>query len=130
MSNKRHYFYWAILIIYTVLVFFVGFHHEPWADEAQAFLYARDFTIKELLFEHLRYEGHPIAWYLIIKLILQLKILGSVAIYQNFFILPCILNILGIYLLLFKSKLPTFLKIFIPFTFYLLYLLFSPQHLL
>jgi len=37
-------------------------HHEPWADEAQSWLLARDLDLKTLWFHELRYEGSPGLW--------------------------------------------------------------------
>ena len=54
-----------LLIFYAIFTFVVLLHHEIWADEAQAWLVARDLNIFEL-FAHLQSEGHPIFWYLLI----------------------------------------------------------------
>jgi len=62
-KNKLNVLYFLIFIVYIAIIFITGYHHEPWADEAQAFLHARDFSISELIFEKLKYEGHPILWY-------------------------------------------------------------------
>ena len=40
--------------------------HEPWWDEAQAWLIARDAPLPELFTEVVRYEGHPPLWYLLL----------------------------------------------------------------
>ena len=40
-----------IFLLFAILTFFIGLHHEPWADEAQAWLIARDCTI------YIRYYG-------------------------------------------------------------------------
>jgi len=34
-------------------------HHEPWADEAQAWLLSRDLGYRYLVFHQIAYEGHP-----------------------------------------------------------------------
>jgi len=41
-------------------------HHEPWADEAQAWLIARDLPFWKMLFHELRYEGTPGLWHAIL----------------------------------------------------------------
>ena len=44
-------------------VIFVGVsHHEPWADEAHAWLLSRDLGYRYLVFRQLAYEGHPPLW--------------------------------------------------------------------
>lgn len=50
----------AALIVYTVT------RHEPWADEGQAWLIARDLPWLRMVFSELRYEGHPTLWYSIL----------------------------------------------------------------
>lgn len=42
------------------------FVHEPWKDETQAWLMARDMTIPEL-WRNAGTEGHPIGWHLLVK---------------------------------------------------------------
>jgi hypothetical protein len=41
-------------------------HHEKWADEAQAWLLARDLDLPTLWFKELRYEGSPGLWHTIL----------------------------------------------------------------
>jgi hypothetical protein len=41
-------------------------HHEKWADEAQAWLIARDLDLKTIWFHELRYEGSPGLWHTIL----------------------------------------------------------------
>src|ERR1035438_3311336 len=41
-------------------------HHEKWADEAQAWLLARDLDLRTLWFHELRYEGTPGLWHSIL----------------------------------------------------------------
>jgi hypothetical protein len=50
----------SALILYTVS------KHEPWADEAQSWLIARDLPWTRMVFSELRYEGHPPLWYSIL----------------------------------------------------------------
>jgi hypothetical protein len=52
--------------LWSVLVAVVLRHHEPWADEAQAWLLARDLDLKALWFHELRYEGTPGLWHTIL----------------------------------------------------------------
>ena len=96
----------AVFVLYCLIVITVGIHHEPWADEAQAFLYARDCSIKDLLFERLKYEGHPIVWYAILKFYIYTSLIPPEKLYENIFILPSVFYIGAMYLFLFKSKIP------------------------
>ena len=61
---KQQLGFFPVLPLYAILLAVVLWKHEPWADEAQAWLIARDCSGVELLFQRLRYEGHPGLWYL------------------------------------------------------------------
>jgi hypothetical protein len=56
----------AVLLSLATLVFYTVSKHEPWADEAQAWLVARDFGWWRMIFSELRYEGHPPFWFAIL----------------------------------------------------------------
>ena len=51
---------WA-MVVATVLP-----RHEPWPDEAQAWLIARDLDLRAMWFHELRYEGTPGLWHTIL----------------------------------------------------------------
>ena len=105
-----------IFILFAVLTFVVGIHHEPWADEAQAWLIARNCTIPEMILNVLKYEGHPILWFAI------LRVLNFIHYpYKFFFIVPWIASCIGVYLLIFKSKMPSIIKYLFPFTYFIFY---------
>ena len=54
------------VLVFVVLAVFVGGVHEPWADEAQAWLIARDATLYDLLFELPSGELNPSLWHLLL----------------------------------------------------------------
>lgn len=56
----------AALALFLLWLLVVGAHHEPWFDEAQAWLLARDLGLRELLVDALRYEGTPPLWHLVL----------------------------------------------------------------
>ncbi|MGA3316956.1 MAG: hypothetical protein ABSC64_11025 [Candidatus Korobacteraceae bacterium] len=56
----------AVLGSLATLVLFTVSKHEPWADEAQSWLLARDLGWWRLIFSELRYEGHPGVWHTIL----------------------------------------------------------------
>lgn len=56
----------AVWLGMAVLVLFTISRHEPWADEAQSWLLARDSGWFSLIFKQLRYEGHPGLWHSIL----------------------------------------------------------------
>ena len=55
----------VIMLCYSIITFIILLFHESWRDEAQAWLIVRDLNIIEI-FEQMKYEGHPIIWYLIL----------------------------------------------------------------
>lgn len=50
------------LAAYVIVVATVMCFHEPWFDEAQAWLIARDCSWREMILERPHYEGHPPLW--------------------------------------------------------------------
>lgn len=58
----------TIVLAFALLAFFVGSVHEPWADEAQAALIARDATLPNLLFQLPHAEMNPSLWHLMLIL--------------------------------------------------------------
>lgn len=61
-------YFGAVLFLgaYAVLLVIGVIHHEPWADEAQAWQMARVIPLGHLVFHQLRYENHPALWYLVL----------------------------------------------------------------
>ncbi|MFB3040518.1 MAG: hypothetical protein ACE1ZS_01770 [Candidatus Poribacteria bacterium] len=112
---KEYWFLCLVLFIYTFLIFVVISRHEPWADEAQAWLLARDSGFVELLFKNLRYDGHPGLWYLI--LMLPSKLLP----YRAISFLSGIIAIVGILIFLCDSPFPKIIRILFPFSYFLFY---------
>jgi len=56
---------WALFAAYAAVSFVLTLRHEPWADELQAWLIARDSTVREI-FLAMRWEGHFVPWYLML----------------------------------------------------------------
>ncbi len=56
------------LVGYAAWVIWVGFHHEAWFDEMQAWLLARDNAFTTLIGTYARYEGTPGLWHAILWL--------------------------------------------------------------
>ena len=56
---------WALFLAYAAVTFVLTLRHEPWADELQAWLIARDCTVPEI-FKMMRWEGHFVPWYLML----------------------------------------------------------------
>lgn len=78
----------VIFISYALLLGFGITHHEPWFDEAQAWLLARDSTPLDLINRHLRYEGSPGLWHFILSIFAKSGLpYQSVALVAAFFAL-------------------------------------------
>jgi len=56
----------GVLGVWIVIVSFTIGFHEKWADEAQAWLIARDLDLRTIWFHELRYEGSPGLWHTIL----------------------------------------------------------------
>jgi hypothetical protein len=56
----------AVLVAYASVVLWTIHYHEKWADEAQAWLLARDLDLQTIWFHELRYEGSPGLWHTIL----------------------------------------------------------------
>ena len=113
---KKNILNFIILIVFAVLAIWFSQYHEPWADEAQSWLIARDNSITQIL-TYMRYEGTPALWFLILKVFINLGFS-----YSNFYIIPIIFTLIGLYLVLFKIKMPWQIKILFPFSYFIFFM--------
>ena len=114
-SNFERAVLWSVWIIYIgSILFFVQFH-EPWADEAQSWLLARDSSLIDLFRTHLRYEGTSGLWHVL------LMIPSRLLPYEAINYISAVVAISGIHLLLFRSPFPTLIKVLLPFSLFLFY---------
>lgn len=93
------------------------YYHEPWFDEAQAWLIARDATILELLTSITHYEGHPPIWYLILMPFAKNGVTFEIGLKSINFTLATIA--MGIFI--FKAPFNRFIRCTIPFTYFFFY---------
>lgn len=114
-EQSEKYIKLSCFVLYIGLTLFIGIHHEPWADEAQSWLIARDVPIKELL-SVMAYEGSPILWPLVLKFFIFCGLK-----YQFLFIVPIFFSAVGVWVLIYKAKLPLWVRIMLPFTYYIFY---------
>lgn len=61
----------AFLVLYAAGTLFVALHHEPWRDEADSWIVARDVPVPALL-QWTRNAGTPALWYLLLKPLVRL----------------------------------------------------------
>ena len=62
-----------ILFLFAVIAFAGVLHHEIWRDEGQVWLVVRDLNLYGV-FDHVRNEGHPLLWYLLVMPFAKLKL--------------------------------------------------------
>jgi hypothetical protein len=54
-----------LILLYSAIQVVLLIHHEPWQDEAQAWLIARDLDIVSI-FKQMAYEGTPALWHMLL----------------------------------------------------------------
>ncbi|SRR6266702_178085 len=108
--------YGAVLAAYAALVFAGISRHEPWFDEAQSWLMARDLGPFDLLFHQIRYEGTPGLWVSLLLVASKLRLP-----YAALGIIGGICAIAGIFVFLRFSPFPAPIKFLLPFSFFAAY---------
>ena len=101
------------LCIYAGLLAWAIPHHEPWADEAQAWQIARTLPLVQM-FHVLSYEAHPALWYVCLWVLSRLHVS-----YAGMHWVAAAIGFLGVAVLVTTSPFPRFIKLLLPFTFYL-----------
>jgi len=102
------------LILFGCLLAFAIPFHEPWADEAQAWMLARSLTVWQLFHTYLRYEGSPGLWHLLLWLLVRLHVS-----YTGMHWVCGLIAFGGISVLVLCSPLPRWIKLVLPFTYFL-----------
>ena len=103
--NKDNILNLIIILLYAGITLFIMLHHEPWRDEAQAWLISKNLSITEI-FQNAKFEGHPCLWHL---LLLPFAKLGFPYITLN--IISWILMVLTAILVVYKAPFNKFIKI-------------------
>jgi len=102
---------WVIVVGYTLGC------HEKWADEAQAWLIARDLGLRTIWFHELRYEGSPGLWHTILW-VAQHVFRAS---YGAVGYIGMAGAAAGVGLLIFKAPFPRIIRWPLAFTYFLVY---------
>lgn len=117
LSSRERTLLVAVFVLYCAVVSFGATVHEPWWDEGQAWLLARDASIGDLLSRHLSYEGHPPLWYLLLAIPAKLGLP-----YASLKVVAGLAGATGVLLLLFRLRfVPLAIRALTPFSFYLAY---------
>lgn len=106
----------TMLAGYAALVAVGILWHEPWADEGQAWLLARDQGFWHLMLHALRYEGSPGLWHALLWVLARAHV-GYVGMRW----IAGLFALAGVYVLLRWSPFPLILKILLPLGFWLAY---------
>jgi hypothetical protein len=107
---------WSTLFFYAALVAFAIPYHEPWVDEAQAWQLAKSLSLTSLFKTYIRYEGSPGLWHFLLWIMVRIHIS-----YAGLHWICGAIATAGVGLLLFKSPFPRYLKLSLPFTYFLLF---------
>jgi hypothetical protein len=116
INYLRKHYELIVFAVFAVLMAFVVSKHEPWMDEAQAWLLAKDASFKDLLVKYLRYEGSPGLWHLILMLPAKLGFP-----YYTINIISAIFSAWGVWLFLRHAPFPPLIKVLYPFTFFVFF---------
>lgn len=92
-------------------------YHEKWADEAQAWLIARDLDLKTIWFHELRYEGSPGLWHTILWVAQHV----FHAPYDALGYIGMAGATAGVALLIFKAPFPRYVRWPLAFTYFMVY---------
>lgn len=106
-----------VVALYSICHFLMLAVHEPWFDEALAWLIAKDSTVYELLFEIPHYEGHPALWHLFLMPFAKLGAPYEISLSLVTFIFAGG----AIALFVFKSAFPRIIRLLAPFTYFMFY---------
>ena len=82
-------FFVVLFIVLICNVTMLYFMHEPWRDEAQAWLLVRDNNLFGLL-SQLKYDGHPSLWYILNFPIVKLRLpFDTLRIFHGIIVIAC-----------------------------------------
>ena len=110
---------WPVMLAlaaYSILVLAAIYHHEPWADEAQSWLIARDVSLRDLWLTRLHYEGTPGLWQTLLHGLIALRLP-----YAAYNYVAGLLGIAAAWLVMRFAPFPLFVRLLLPFTFFLAY---------
>jgi hypothetical protein len=107
---------WIALALYALVLAYAISYHEPWADEAQAWQLARSLSLPALFHKYIRYEGSPGLWHLILWILNKAHVS-----YSGMHWFSGMLALAGTAVLVLRSPFPRYLKLSLPFTYFLLF---------
>jgi hypothetical protein len=115
-ARTMYWVYALALLFYAGLTLWGSVHHEPWRDEGNQWLMAREISIPYLFTTELRYGGSPGLWHLMLAPLAQAGFPIEAQQYLHWF-LACVFA--GIFL--FFSPFHLLIKLLFIFSYYVLY---------
>lgn len=117
LSVGRQFTLVSTLAAYSAMLLVGISHHEPWADEAHAWLLSRDLGYRYLIFHQLAYEGHPPLWGTILWVATHWFHLP----YQYLGWIGGLCGLAGCWFFCRYSPFPLFVRVLFPFTYFMAY---------
>lgn len=105
------------LAVFIVAISVVSYFHEPWHDEAQAWMIARDASIWEIIFKIPHRECHPPLWHLLLAVFAK----GGMPYELSLKGISIVISSVSAWFVLFRSPFPKWIRCIIPFTFFFFY---------
>ena len=104
-------------LLFILLFAFALYVHDPWFDEMQAWLIAKTAPWYDLFFVLPHFEGHPPFFHLLLALPARLGVPWQIGL--PFFCVAATLA--SVYLILFKAPFARWVRLCLPFTFFIFY---------
>lgn len=98
----------VVLALFAAWLLLVGSHHEPWFDEAQAWLLARDSSLWQLLVYRVRYKGSPGLWHTVLWFAIRAGLP-----YAWLFVVPAVCAVAGAAVVLWRAPFPPALRVLV-----------------
>ena len=105
-----------LFLVYLAWVVIVGSRHEPWFDEAQAWLIAHDNSFWSLFTHGVRYEGTPALWHAVLWIVQRLGLP-----YGGLWLVSAAFCAGGGAVILYKSPFPLWLRGGLIFSYFIAY---------
>jgi len=107
---------WTAVSVFAAVVASAIPFHEPWADEAEHWQLARSFPLRALFQTYIRYEDTPGLWHFLLWILNRAHVS-----YTGLHWICGAFALVSASLLVLNSPFPRYLKLVLPFTFFLLY---------
>jgi hypothetical protein len=114
--QRERWLEYSTLAVFFVLTAVTVRLHEPWSDEANSWLLARDATLFDLWSRLMHYEGTPGLWQSLLHVLMRAGLP-----YSGLNIFSGALGCAAAWLFVRKAPLPLAVRMTMPFTFYLCY---------